>query len=53
MEELALALIVGMVGVNLAATFKLLFEVGGFKSDVAHLKPRVSKLEERKCHEMA
>lgn len=46
MAEFAEALILGISGVNLAATFKLLYEVGGFKSDINGLKEKVKTLEQ-------
>jgi len=47
MAEILLSLIVAMVGVNLTATFKLLYEVGGLKETIKSARASIERLQSR------
>lgn len=61
MAEILLAIISVLMGVNMTATFKILYELGGLKetvkttkATVERLQSRVTQLErERSHHELA
>ena len=48
--DILLALIAAMIGVNLAATFRLLHDVGGMKETHNHLKASLERLQSRVTH---